>query len=203
MRLLYFLPVLFLGLVACGRTTLRADAVADTGEDAMSDATDAQTSADIGAEGSAGAGDAAGPRRAPLFAAAATADCPVASDEASLRVLGAGESLLLVETKALEECSGAGGEYLIGAAEGGAVDLFLGGHTCSFLDVERRSSFDRTWWGVARVGPAVALLLETPLGWCITSFSGAEPVRSDRRVLGWALYESEAEARAALAALAR
>lgn len=201
MRALYFLFVLFLGLAACGRTTLRADAVADAGEDTNSDATDAEAAADTDADGSAGAGDTAGPRMAPLFVAAATADCPVASDEASLRVLGTDESLLLVETKALDECSGAGGEYLIGAAEGGAVDLFLGGHTCYFLDAERRSSFDRTWWGVARVGPADALL-ETPLGWCITSLSGAEPVRSERRVLGWALYESQADARAALAALA-
>jgi hypothetical protein len=191
--------LLLFALAACGRTTAQAVvADGDAGEDTNSDATDANADAD----GSAGAGDAAGPRMGPLFAAAATADCPVAAEEASLRVLGTDESLVLVETKALDECSGAGGEYLIGAAEGGAVDLFLGGHTCYFLDAELRSNFERTWWGVARVGPA-AEVLETPVGWCITSLSGSEPVRSDSSVLAWALYESEAEARAAFEALRR
>jgi hypothetical protein len=60
----------------------------------------------------------------------------------------------------------------------------------------------RIWWGVARI-VQTAGLRETPTGWCITSLSGNEPVRSDSNVLAWALYESEAEARAALAALAR
>ena len=112
------------------------------------------------------------------------------------------QELVLVQTKVSDECSGAGGEYFIGAQEGGAGDLWLGGHACYFLDPLLRTPSDSVWWGVARV-VQTAGLRETPMGWCITSLSGAEPVRSDSSVLAWALYESEAEARAALAALAR
>jgi hypothetical protein len=112
------------------------------------------------------------------------------------------QELVLVQTKVSDECSGAGGEYFIGAEPGGGGDLWLGGHACYFLDPLLRTPSDRIWWGLARI-VQTAGLRETPTGWCITSLSGAEPVRSDSNVLAWALYESEAEARTALAALAR
>jgi hypothetical protein len=112
------------------------------------------------------------------------------------------QELVLVQTKVSDECSGAGGEYFIGAEQGGGGDLWLGGHACYFLDPLLRVPSDRIWWGVARI-VQTAGVRETPTGWCITSLSGDEPVRSDSNVLAWALYESEAEARAALAALAR
>ena len=202
--------VLF-ALAACGRTTAQAvvaDAdAADTAADASGQGA-ADTSADTSAEADTetldtdAAPDTRPTAPAPRFVAVATSECPMMGSEEALVLTATEQELVLVQTKVSDECSGAGGEYFIGAQEGGAGDLWLGGHACYFLDPLLRTPSDRIWWGVARV-VQTAGLRETPMGWCITSLSGAEPVRSDSSVLAWALYESEAEARAALAALAR
>ncbi len=202
--------VLF-ALAACGRTTAQA-AVADAdAADAAADASGqgaADTSADTSAEADTetldtdAAPDTRPTAPAPRFVLVGTQDCPLMGGAEALVLSAPEQELVLVQTKVSDECSGAGGEYFIGAAEGGAGDLWLGGHACYFLDPLLRTPSDRIWWGVARV-VQTAGLRETPTGWCITSLSGAEPVRSDSSVLAWALYESEAEARAAFAALAR
>ena len=202
--------VLF-ALAACGRTTAQA-VVADTdAADTAADGSgqgDADTSADTSTAADTAAGDtdaAADPRPtapAPRFVVVATPDCPIMGGAEALVLSAPEQELVLVQTKVSDECSGAGGEYFIGAEEGDGGDLWLGGHACYFLDPLLRTPSDRIWWGLARV-VQTAGLRETPMGWCITSLRGAEPVRSDSSVLAWALYESEAEARAALAALAR
>ncbi len=203
--------LLLFALAACGRTTAQADvADADANDaqraDAASDSTEA--AADTAATDAADADadvDAADTRPAapaPRFVLVATPDCPMMGSAEALALSAPEQALVLVQTKVSDECSGAGGEYFIGAEQGGGGDLWLGGHACYFLDPLLRTAFDRIWWGVARV-VQTAGLRDTPTGWCITSLSGAEPVRSDSNVLAWALYESEAEARAALAALAR
>ena len=199
--------VLF-ALAACGRTTAQAvvadaDAASDTAEDAADTAvaTDAAP-ADTDLVDTDAAADTRPTAPAPRFVVVATPDCPIMGGAEALVLSAPEQELVLVQTKVSDECSGAGGEYIIGAEEGDGGDLWLGGHACYFLDPLLRTPSDRIWWGLARV-VQTAGLRETPMGWCITSLSGAEPVRSDSSVLAWALYESEAEARAALAALAR
>ena len=199
--------VLF-ALAACGRTTAQAvvadaDAASDTAEDAADTAvaTDAAP-ADTDLVDTDAAADTRPTAPAPRFVVVATPDCPIMGGAEALVLSAPEQELVLVQTKVSDECSGAGGEYFIGAEEGDGGDLWLGGHACYFLDPLLRTPSDRIWWGLARV-VQTAGLRETPMGWCITSLRGAEPVRSDSSVLAWALYESEAEARAALAALAR
>jgi hypothetical protein len=202
--------VLF-ALAACGRTTAQAvvadtdaaDAAADaSGQGAVDTSADTSAAADTDAVDSDTATDAPAPAPEPRFVLVGTQECPMMGGAEALVLSAPEQELVLVQTKVSDECSGAGGEYFIGAEQGGGGDLWLGGHACYFLDPLLRTPSDRIWWGVARV-VQTAGLRETPMGWCITSLSGAEPVRSDTSVLAWALYESEAEARAALAALAR
>ena len=207
MRGLVAHSLVFFALAACGRTTAQAVVADADAADAAADASgqgDADTSA--AADTEAGDTDAAADTRAtapePRFVLVGTQECPMMGSAEALAISAPEQELVLVQTKVSDECSGAGGEYFIGAEEGGAGDLWLGGHACYFLDPLLRTPSDRIWWGVARL-VQTAGLRETPMGWCITSLSGAEPVRSDSSVLAWALYESEAEARAALAALAR
>ena len=198
--------VLF-ALAACGRTTAQAvvaDADAAVGAADASGQGDADTSAaaDTEASDTDAAADTRPTAPAPRFVVVATPDCPIMGGAEALVLSAPEQELVLVQTKVSDECSGAGGEYFIGAEEGDGGDLWLGGHACYFLDPLLRTPSDRIWWGLARL-VQTAGLRETPMGWCITSLRGAEPVRSDSSVLAWALYESEAEARAALAALAR
>ena len=202
--------VLF-ALAACGRTTAQAvvadtdaaDAAADaSGQGAADTSADTSVTADMDALETDAAADTRPAAPAPRFVVVGTQECPMMGGAEALVLSAPEQELVLVQTKVSDECSGAGGEYFIGAAEGGAGDLWLGGHACYFLDPLLRTPSARIWWGLARV-VQTAGLRETPTGWCITSLSGAEPVRSDSSVLAWALYESEAEARTALAALAR
>ena len=198
--------VLF-ALAACGRTTAQA-AVADAdAADAAADASgqgaaDTSAAADTDALDTDAAADTRPAAPEPRFVLVETQECPMMGGAEALVLSAPEQELVLVQTKVSDECSGAGGEYFIGAEEGDGGDLWLGGHACYFLDPLLRTPSDRIWWGLARL-VQTAGLRETPMGWCITSLSGAEPVRSDSSVLAWALYESEVEARAALAALAR
>ena len=195
--------LLLFALAACGRTTAQA-VVADADANDAQRADAASDSTEAAADTAAAPADAdtrpAAP--APRFVLVATPECPIMGSAEALALSAPEQELVLVQTKVSDECSGAGGEYFIGAEPGGGGDLWLGGHACYFLDPLLRTPSDSIWWGLARV-VQTAGLRETPTGWCITSLSGDEPVRSDSNVLAWALYESEAEARAALAALAR
>ena len=195
--------LLLFALAACGRTTAQA-VVADGDANDAQRADAASDSTEAAADTAAAPADAdtrpAAP--APRFVLVATPECPIMGSAEALALSAPEQELVLVQTKVSDECSGAGGEYFIGAEPGGGGDLWLGGHACYFLDPLLRTPSDSIWWGLARV-VQTAGLRETPTGWCITSLSGDEPVRSDSNVLAWALYESEAEARAALAALAR
>ena len=199
--------LVWFALAACGRTTAQAVVADADAADAAADASgqgavDTSAAADTDAVDSDTATDAPAPAPEPRFVLVGTQECPMMGGAEALVLSAPEQELVLVQTKVSDECSGAGGEYFIGAEEGDGGDLWLGGHACYFLDPLLRTPSDRNWWGVARV-VQTAGLRETPTGWCITSLSGAEPVRSDSSVLAWALYESEAEARAALAALAR
>ena len=205
--------LLLFALAACGRTTAQAvvadgdandaqtaDAASDSDEAASDTAATDAAPADADADVEAADTRPAAP--APRFVLVATPDCPMMGRAEALALSAPEQELVLVQTKVSDECSGAGGEYFIGAEQDGGGDLWLGGHACYFLDPLLRTPSERIWWGLARI-VQTAGMRETPTGWCITSLSGDEPVRSDSIVLAWALYESEAEARAALAALAR
>ena len=206
--------LLLFALAACGRTTAQAvvadgDATDAQAADAASDSTEAAAdtaaatdAVPADADADVEAADTRPAAPAPRFVLVATPDCPMMGSAEALALSAPEQELVLVQTKVSDECSGAGGEYFIGAEQGGGGDLWLGGHACYFLDPLLRVPSDRIWWGVARI-VQTAGLRETPSGWCITSLSGDEPVRSDSSVLAWALYESEAEARAAFEALRR
>lgn len=173
--------VALLALAACGRTGLLEDA--DGG------------GLDAGLKPT-------GPRDAPLFVAVEDGACAKAGAEDDLQVQGSGERLVLMRSKANGECSGAGGEYLIGAEVGTSRDAFLGAHACYFLSEALRQTEGQVYWGVTRLSQTAALF-RTPEGWCITSLSGQEPVVSDSKVKAWALYGSEAAAREAWSALSQ
>lgn len=166
-------------LVGCGRTDLLEDA-----------------------DGGVDAGVYAGVREAPFFVAVEDGGCASAGVESQLKPLGSGERLVLMKTKALDECSGAGGEYLVGTEVNASRDAFLGAHACSFLSAELRMNFGQVFWGVTRLSQT-ATLFRTPESWCITSIAGTEPVVSDSKVKAWAVYRSESAARAALQALSQ
>ena len=162
-------------LCACGRTSVldEADAGVDAGvvpsrEDAIF----------VAAEGT-------------------SLQCAVTASEGALRVRDPGDRLVLLKTKAQDECSGAGGEYLLGSELDGARDYFLGEHACYFLSTLMREARETVFFGVARVTPQPAAT-STPTGWCITGIGGQEPVTTDARVRVWAVYRTEAAARAAL-----
>jgi hypothetical protein len=88
-------------------------------------------------------------RRGPLFVARNESPCPVTATEADLKQRPAGQQFVLVKTKAVEECTGAGGDWLIGAAEV-RRGYFLGRHACWFFDTALRASPGTEYWGVAR-----------------------------------------------------
>lgn len=140
-------------------------------------------------------------REAPLFVAVPTDNgCARPGAEGDLKLREPGERLVLMKTKGVDECSGAGGEYLIGTEVDAARDAFLGAHACYFLNSAVRQG--QVFWGVTRLAQTAALFM-TPTGWCVTTLAGTEPVSSDSKVRAWAVYKSEAAARAALAELSQ
>jgi hypothetical protein len=162
-------------LAACGRTNLEGEADASVDASVRVDASVALV------------------RQAPRYVF--TGDCPTPGVEDDLRP-AAGERVVLVETFPQEECSGAGGDYLVGH-EAGVGDYFLGAHACYFLPRELQVSSAPRFWGVARVAQTAAIFT-TPAGWCITAADGGEPVTTDSRVKAWALYGSLEAAQAAI-----
>ena len=159
---------------ACGRTDL-ADEV-DAGLDA--------------GVRDAGLADA-GPAVPPKWVFKSNERCPFLGVESDLSP-AIGEQVVLVKTRVESECSGAGGEWLIGHEVGGlGRDFALGGHACYFLPAELTLGVTE-WFAVARVLRS-STPIETPMpGWCITTVSTPWLVRA------WGLYPSEADARAAL-----
>lgn len=152
-------------------------------------------------------------REAPLFVFRGS-PCPTPGVESDLKVSIQGDRLVLVQTQAQGECSGAGGEYLIGRDVNAPVDFFVGAHACYFHPAALRDTESyqcvgggpctrqRMFWGVARVSQTAALF-SAPQGWCITSLTGSTGVTTDSIAEAWALYPSEASARAAFAELGR
>lgn len=127
------------------------------------------------------------------------APCPAVGVESDLNVTDSGERLVLVKTQPQIECSGAGGDYLVGQEIDSSRDVFVGTHACWFLP--RQLADGRAFFfGVARVAQTAALF-HAPKDWCITRLDGMSELSSDSTVRAWALYPDEKAARAALGAL--
>jgi hypothetical protein len=139
-------------------------------------------------------------RETPIAVFKVTECCPGRGTEADLTPT-ASDSLVLVRTIAQSECSGAGGDWLIGREADASRDLHMGAHACLFIPKELNTATP-VRWGVART-LQTAGLSSTPKGWCVHDLDGREPVTSSVVVRAWALYPSEAGARAALAAFKR
>lgn len=137
-------------------------------------------------------------RESPLYVFK-DAPCPTTGEERDLNVTDSGERLVLVKTQPQQECSGAGGDYLVGSEVGTSRDVFVGTHACWFLP-RALADARQTYWGVARVSQTAALF-RAPKDWCITQLDGQSEVTSDSTVRAWALYPNEAAARAAWRAL--
>lgn len=135
----------------------------------------------------------AGVKEAPLFVFTGSG-CPDAGTEQDLAPQQS-DGVALVRFRATEECSGAGGEWLIGTEVGSTRQLFVGEHTCSFQPPLLRNSSDERFAVVRYM--QTAALFHTPTGWCLTSADGGEPVSSDVKNLAWGVYATEAGARAA------
>lgn len=171
--------VLLLLLCGCGRSGLLDEFVLAP--------VDAGTSRDAGVD--AGTRLDAGVRVAPILVFKSSNMCPGAGTEPDL-IPGPGERLVLVKTTVQTECSGAGGDWLIGTQLDG-TSIAFGAHACFFVPSRLQ---DTSWFGLARIDPNGPLLMTQP-GWCIL------PVTTNVKVLAWALYPEERDATAARAAL--
>jgi hypothetical protein len=112
-----------------------------------------------------------------------------------------GERVVAADLRLLGECSGAGGEWIIGRIPAEGRDIMFGEHACYFLSPrapENAGPNAPTAFGVVWMSHA-AILYEGPVGWCITDADGGEPVVSDVSVRAVALYDSKAAAEAAAA----
>lgn len=176
--------VLLVALSGCGRSGVLDDLVfvpvdAGTPRDAGLDAgtRDAGTPVD------------AGVRASPSFVFKSTNTCPAEGVEPDL-IPRTGERLVLVKTTVQTECSGAGGDWLIGTQLDG-TGIAFGAHACLFVPNQLHNT---AWFALARIDPNGPLLMTEP-GWCIL------PVTTNVKVLAWALYPSELDATRARTAL--
>ncbi len=115
-------------------------------------------------------------------------DCPTTGEERDL-LPDAGEQLTVVRFRAVEECSGAGGDWLL------ADDIFLGEHACWFFSDELRAGGPQLRYGLARTEPSPQLIT-MEAGWCLTHADGGV-LTGNQRTLAWGIYSSEAAASAA------
>lgn len=82
---------------------------------------------------------------------------------------------MLLKTTVQTECSGAGGDWLIGTQLDG-TSIAFGAHACFFVPNQLHNT---AWFALARIDPNGPLLM-TETGWCIL------PVTTNVKVLAWA-----------------
>lgn len=126
-------------------------------------------------------------------------ECPTVGEERDL-IPEAGERLAVVRFRAIEECSGVGGDWFIGHEVGTTNDIFVGQHGCWFFNDELRQNQTQVRYGLAR-SAQTAVLISPPEDWCLDWQDAGEPLTSDRRTITWGFYSSEAAAIAAKARL--
>jgi predicted small lipoprotein YifL len=123
--------------------------------------------------------------------------CPTEGANEDL-IPGASDDLVVVRFRFQEECSGAGGQWLVGRYDTSTRDLFAGGHACYFLPEDLRDPVPERF-ALVRFSIS-ASLIRAPEGWCITNEDGETPT-TDARWKAWAIYPTEAGARAERARL--
>ncbi len=124
--------------------------------------------------------------------------CPSVSTRDALKP-GVDERVFAVEFLAQEECSGAGGDWLIGRELDGTREVALGEHACWFLPDAYRGA-RQTRYGVVRVD-LLPVTTQVPDGWCLETVSDGLSPKTDVNVLALGVYETEDDARLAARAL--
>ncbi len=185
---------------SCGRTGLSDDAM-DAGADAGPAVNGDGGKRDAGqpdAGGDGGSADA-GTEQPFGIVVARTNSCPAAGTEQDMRPSSPANQLVTATVELREECSGAGGEWIVGQSTASSGRFFLlGGHACWFLRPMLSGVTERAF-GVVRYA-ATMVPRDGPTGWCITRPDGGEPVRTADDVAAVALFRTRAGADAARAA---
>lgn len=125
-------------------------------------------------------------------------EAPVAEAEATMSLDDSGlVALHVVDLAFVDECTGAGGQYILGRTPDGTRAMWLGAHACYFFEPELVGASIRP--GVARTRLANAPV-ETPRGACV-SFPGEDgTLTSDLRVEAIAVFATRDDALAFVAA---
>jgi hypothetical protein len=105
------------------------------------------------------------------------------------------DGLVVVKMTAQRECTGAGGDWLVGDALDADRGFFAGSHACWFLPQELEVA-PASYFAVVRYSQTAGLF-HGPMGGCITDADGREPVKTDSKNLAWGVYRTEQGARAA------
>lgn len=151
------------------------------------------------ADGAAGTGTGGGPAgdAAPIALYVSdregcALDAPLEEAVATLTTNdGGGDELYVVDLVYVDECTGAGGQHILGRAVDGSRDMWLGAHACYFFApdlVGQRGA------GLARV-TQTAGLDTTSADACVTFPSETSGVTSDVRVTAIAVFETVDDAR--------
>ena len=122
-----------------------------------------------------------------LHAGSCKGGATVGAQEA-LRARDTSETLAVVETVLVEECTGLGGQWVLGRELDGERRVLLGGHGCRLWgDAPPAARF-----GVVR-SAHTANLVKTPDGACV-AFPGERTLQSDQTTSGVVAFESRADA---------
>ena len=170
--------LLVLSLAACGRTDLIDEPAVDSG--VLTPPTPPVVVKD------------------PLAVFVVDGSCAKAGTKDALKP-GVDERVFAVEFLAQEECSGAGGDWLIGRELGGVREVAMGDHACWFMPDDYRAARVKRY-GVVRSN-LLAVTTQVPDGWCLTTVDGRPLPKTDVNVLAFGVYESETAARDAARAL--
>jgi hypothetical protein len=195
------LPILALLLlsVACGaRTEAPNDDPRDVGGEGGAGG-DGGAGGKGGASGQGGEGGGELPTPTSLFVAergACAAEAPVAETLAAFD-LEPGDGAYAAELFFVDECSGAGGQYILARALDGSREDWLGAHACYFFPPEWVAAGG---FGVVRYAQTAALF-ETPVGWCVSWPGGPEPIVTDGVTRAVAIFASAGEAQQFAAAV--
>lgn len=192
-------------LAGCGRTGLPDDAAdaGDAGALSAGDGGPTDGGRTDGGVSDGGVGD--GGLEAPLLIVVARNNgCPTLGADADLLPAAPATQLQTVRVTALDECTGAGGDWLVSQSVANAARLFLlGGHACYYVP---RSLYGSTamasFFGVVRFTPNTPTS-SGPTSACVASPSGVEPVVTHDTVAAVALFRTQAGAEAARARWAR
>jgi hypothetical protein len=108
--------------------------------------------------------------------------------EDELRVKESGEANVVVELAFLNECTGAGGQYILARAVDGSRFFWIGAHACTTWETPPTGKF-----GVVRYSQTAALF-HLPEGACLTMPGAPDLIVSDASTRAIAVFATQAEA---------